>query len=291
MRKILYILMLLTQCFYVEKGFSAPSKKASVFIQAAKLSDVSDRLTYPGRVRSKIEAQVLVENEGLIQKIAKPVGSFVKKGEAVLVIQNTDPFYKFAKVSVVAPTQGYLSRLDVSLMSKIEKGAPLFMITDPEQLKVEIEIPAADLPSFKIGVAGKVQLKVHGDTQVESDGKIIGLSPLVDPKTGTATAQLEFVKAVSSNIRPGVVVQVVFDVNQRNSILVPSSAILYKESKPFVRVLEEGKIKKVPVQVRSDLGGSVELSGGLKEGSQIVTRSNRFLADGDEVEVETSKKE
>lgn len=279
------VIMLFAQCFLAASADAAAPKKASVFIQEAKLEPVADRLAYPGRVRSKIEALVTAENEGLVQKILKPVGSAVKRGDVVLVIQNTDPVYKYAPVKVFAPTTGFLSRLDVSLMSKIEKGAALFMITDPGQLQVEVEIPAADLPNFRIGLPAKIQLR-----GAEVTAKITGLSPLVDPKTGTATAQLEFGKGADA-VRPGMIVQAAFEVNQRNAVILPSSALLYKESKPFVRLLENGKVKKVDVEVRTDLGGSVELAKGIAKGSKVITRANKFLADGDEVEVETAKKE
>lgn len=285
MRVLASVIMLISQCFFAPVVFAAAPKKASVFIQEAKLEPVADRMVYPGRVRSKIEALVTAENEGLVQKILKPVGSAVKRGEVVLIIQNTDPVYKYAPVKVFAPTTGFLSRLDVSLMSKIEKGAALFMITDPGQLQVEVEIPAADLANFRIGIPAKIQLR-----GIEATAKITGLSPLVDPKTGTATAQLEFSKGGDS-VRPGMIVQAAFEVNQRNAVILPSSALLYKESKPFVRLLENGKVKKVDVEVRTDLGGTVELAKGIAKGNQVITRSNKFLADGDEVEVESSKKE
>lgn len=267
-------------------------KKPTVIVQDVKTQKMSDRLIYPGRVRSKIEAQVTAENEGQLKEILKPVGSFVRRGEAVLIIQNTDPVYKFAPVKVHAPASGLLSRLDVSLLSKVEKGAPLFLITDPGALKVEVEIPANELGYFKIGHSGKVESITGDGSKVETDAKVVGLSPLVDPKTGTATAQLEFgKKALSQSLRPGLIVQVQFSVNGRESVILPSSSLTYKEGKPYVRILDGIKAQRVPVEIRSELGGSVELKSGVVGGAKVITRANRFISDGEEVEVETAKTE
>ncbi|PWU15096.1 MAG: hypothetical protein C5B49_12330 [Bdellovibrio sp.] len=271
--------------------------KPKVLVQEISLQNVSDQMIFPGRVRSKIEALVNAENEGLVQRILKPVGSSVQRGESVLIIQNTDPVYKFAPVPVRAPTQGFLSRLDVSLMSKVEKGASLFLITDPRQLKIEIEIPAADLGSFAIGTVGKIK----GTTEAPQEVRIVGLSPLVDVKTGTASAQLEIspppthgVGAVKDRVfRAGMIVQVQFDLNPRQGIVLPSSAIVYRDRKPFVQILENGKVMKRPVVIRSELGGTIELvpnpKDEISQGQKVVIRANRYLADGDEVEIDSGK--
>jgi len=277
-------------------------KKPTVIVQDVKTQKMSDRLVYPGRVRSKIEALVTAENEGQLKEILKPVGSFVRRGEAVLIIQNTDPVYKFAPVKVHAPASGLLSRLDVSLLSKVEKGAPLFLITDPGALKIEVEIPANELGYFKIGHTGKVESVTGDGSKVETDAKVVGLSPLVDPKTGTATAQLEFgpkalgqssagLSVAGQSLRPGLIVQVQFNVNGRESVILPSSSLTYKEGKPHVRILDGVKAQRVPVEIRSELGGSVELKSGVTGGAKVITRSNRFISDGEEVEIETSKTE
>lgn len=269
----------------------AAVKTPTVLVEKVSTQELSDRLLYPGRVRSQLEALVTAESEGNIKEILKPVGSAVKKGETVLVIQNTDPVYKYAPVRVVAMASGLISQLNVSLMSKVEKGAPLFVITDPTELRIEVEVPAAELEHFKIGLEGKVGSVGPGGAAQESVAKIIGLSPLVDPKTGTATAFMDFKnKDFPKALRPGLIVQIQFEVNKRKSVLIPSSALTYKEGKPHVRVMSEGKAQRIPVEVHAELGGSIELSSGLPEGSQLIVRSSKFLADGETVEVEAEKK-
>ena len=257
------------------------SKKATVVAHEIKFEIVSDTFAYPGRVRSKIESTTFAESEGVILKVLKPLGSTVKSGEVVLIMQNKDPVYQFAPVSVKASVSGLISKMEGTLESKIEKGAPLFIITDPKQLVVEVEIPGGELKNFKLGTIGTLKDKNSAHL------KISGLSPMVDPKTGTATAKLEFTDK-NVEVRPGEICQIYFKVNERKSIVLPSNVIFYKEGKPFVRLIENLKVKRLPVNLINENGGSVEIDTKIAEGAKVVLRANRFLADGDEIELEKS---
>lgn len=285
---------LLSIGFTLACGFSglafAALPAASVFVQKVTKREMADRLVYPGRVRSVIEALVTAESEGHVKQILRPVGSSVKKGETVLIIQNTDPVYRFAPVHVKAPVSGLVSQIAPSLMSKVDRGNVLFMITDPNKLKVEVEIPAAEVEHFKMGLAAQVLAAPGSGSRAGINVKLVGLSPLVDPKTGTATGTLEFQNRVDNkSIRPGVILQVQFEVNKRTSVVIPSSSLTYKDGKPHVRIVQDGKSKRIPVEVMSELGGQVEIRSGLEEGTQLVTRANKFIADGEAVQVDKEK--
>src|SRR5690348_2524860 len=64
-------------------AFAAIPKKASVFLADAKPEPFADTLTYPGRVRSRVNAATTSEIEGQVVRIEKPLGSKISKGEVI----------------------------------------------------------------------------------------------------------------------------------------------------------------------------------------------------------------
>ncbi len=281
-----FVLLLCSAVSCMHPVYASIPKKASVMLLEAKSQPLADALTYPGRVRSRLNATTTSEIEGQVTEISRPLGSKVKNGDVILVIRNTDPIYRYAPIRIRSLSSGYLTSFDVALMSRVERGQKLFTITDPKNLLVEVEIPAHHLSALKRGMTGEFR---PDPMQPESVPVTIeGLSPLIDVKSGTATAELRPLKE-SGLLRQGILGQISLKTNQREAFLLPESAIIYRDEKPFVRVLANGKVQRKEIKLGSRMGDSYEVSGGLKAGEQIVTRSSRFISDGEEVEVQKSE--
>lgn len=270
----------------VDQAFN---KKAVVFTTTVQKTEFSDSVQYPARVRSRVNAWMSAENPGLVQQILKPAGSKVHRGDVVLILKNIDPVFKYAPVKILSPADGYVTNLDVDLLTRAEKGDKLFSITDPANLIVEAEIPASDLHYFKIGDHGVLRCPSGKD----SDVKIFALSPAVDLKTGTANALLSFInksEAPLANLNQGQLGQLAFRVNTRKSVVIPESALVLRSGGTFVRILNGKKAKLVPVTVSLDLGDKVEIQKGLSDGEQVITRWSRFIGDDEEVDVQAPEK-
>lgn len=273
--------------------FSAPiraavPKKASVLLLQAKSEEFSDNLQFPGRVRSRVNDIMTSEIEGKVIKIEKPLGSAIKKGDVILVLQNTDPVYRYAPIRLRSLSSGFLTSLDVTLMMKVERNQKLFTVTDPKNLLVEVEIPAHDLGSLSAGMRGEFR---PDPTQPESiPVEIEGLSPAVDLTSGTATAELRPLEK-TDRLRQGQLGQIRLKTNSRKTFVIPESAVIYRDDKSYVRVFEGGKAQRQPITLGRRIGGTYEITKGLKGGEQIITRTSRFVADGEEVEIQKEKSE
>ncbi len=261
-------------------------KKATVLVTRTKMEIFSDQVQYPARVRSKINAWVVSESIGEVRNILKPIGSPVKRGETVLIIQNTDPVYRYAPVKIVSPANGYVTSLEVDLLNRVERGQRLFSVTDPKDLIVETEIPSADLKYFQIGQTAKLK----DQSGQEYDLVLKALSPMVDIRSGTASAELKLQGKGIENLKQGQIGQITFDVHKRSSIILPASALIFREGTAYVRILDNMKVKKIPVKIAINLGDKVEIASGLKEGETVITRWSRFIADNEEVEVQQAEK-
>jgi multidrug efflux pump subunit AcrA (membrane-fusion protein) len=267
----------------------APPEKAKVIVEEVKRTEDTKRFVVPVRVEAKMRSALVAEVEGWVTKILKPLGSKVRAGEVVMYIENKDPTFTYAAVPIRAPVSGVISQMEPSLMSRVTKGDALFSVIDPKSLKLTADIAGSDLPMVKPGSRGSFKADLGDEKELKV--KVTGISPLVDPRTGTAPAELEFDAGGKDLPSIGSVGHALFEVSLGKVTLVPESAITYSDGKPVVRVVNgKGAVEKKPVQLGEQKEAFLVIKSGLKEGERLVLRSNRPLKDGDIVDAEAAGK-
>lgn len=275
-------MIFLTLFFAAQSALCADAPKAPVvLVSPAKKSELFDVLTYPARVIPRVNANVLSESDGVVAKIFAPLGTKVRRGQKLMVIRHTDPIYQYAPLTIVAPVAGVVSGVDISEGTLVSKGQKLASITDPSQVRVNVEIAAADLSAIHAGLTGELTISGRGEPVPVA---VRGVSPFVDPGTGTATCELE-----AKGLAPGLVGQAKFKVNRREGYSLPDHAIVHRGSDAFVRLVENGKAKYVKVAIGRKQRGMVEIATGLSDGAKIIERANGFVADGEQVQVQETK--
>lgn len=267
-------------------AFAKKKKTKSVFVKKVEMSEVFDTYTYPAKVVPKVNALVLSESQGVVKKLHRRIGQRVKAKQRVVTIKHTDPVFKYRPMTLRAPVAGVISRVLVNEGSLVGKGEKLLMITDPDKSKILIEITAKDLGYIKMNMDGHLTIKgIDKKIQV----KVLGISPFVDPATGTASAELE-VKDKSS-VPLGSLGKVSFKSNIHQGILLPESTLVYQGRKTYLRTInKENIVSKVEITTGPKRRDSVEILKGIKPGDIVVERSSGFLADGIKVEVKNLPK-
>jgi multidrug efflux pump subunit AcrA (membrane-fusion protein) len=264
------------------------TKPAVVVIQSLKYSEIYDSLSFPARVVPVVNTSVLSETDGVVTQVYAPLGKKVGKRDRILTVKHTDPVYQYAPVQVIAPVTGVISQLEVSPGSQVTKGQKLAVVTDPTRVRVTMEVPALDLGSLHEGMNG--EFKFSGKEEW-APVRVSGISPFVDPATGTALCELEVLSTKvgpAQLIPPGTLGQVSFKLNLRQGLSIPEYALNYKGTEPFVRIVNEGKAKTVMVKLGKKHRGRVEILDGLSENAKLIERTARYLSEGDDVIVETS---
>lgn len=283
-----------------QAGFAATAPdRARVLVQEMKPADDTRRLLVPAKVDARVASLVSAEVEGLVTAIRKPLGTRVKAGEVVLYVENKDPAFTYAKVAVRSPVNGVVSQMDTSLMSRVARGDHLFMVIDPKELRLTAEIPGVDLALVSPGSSGV--FKTNPDDKNGTRVRVSGVSPLVDSRTGTAAAELEFVTPKGASSKKGkeaapalpaigMVGTVLFETNRGKVMMMPESALGYLDGKPVVRVLESnGKVKRKPIELGEQKESLLVVLKGLEAGDKLIVRASRTVKDGEDVDIEPSK--
>jgi multidrug efflux pump subunit AcrA (membrane-fusion protein) len=271
-------------------SIAATEGPAVVFVDIVKPKRLFESLTYPARVVPKLNTTILAETDGIVSRIYAPLGQRVARKQRVLAITHTDPVYQYAPVLMLAPVAGVVSAIEVTEGSQVTRGQKLGSVTDPSQVRVVVEVPAQDLAFMSKGMPGSLKLSGRDEPIAL---RVRGVSPFVDPATGTASCELELVKPREAALAPGVLGKATFEANARDGISIPDHAVVYRGTDTFVRVIEKdgdkgGKAKQVAVKLGRKERGNVEILSGLTPGAQLVMRASKYVADGDAVKVESA---
>lgn len=258
----------------------------SVFGSAVKMNEIHDLVRYPVRIISRVDAVVLSETDGVVRRMFVPLGAKVKRGQYLLEITNTDPVFQYQPFRVVSPVSGVLGSIDVSLGSRVTRGQKIAFVTDPTQIRAQMELVSSHAGKLKAGTLGTFFL---GEPSAEQKAsvRIKGVSPFLDPALGTATAELEFTdKVPPSWIRLGAVGQAEFEINKHTGFRIKEEAVRYAGDQPYVRWVQDGKVARAEVEVGKKDSGFVEIEKGLTEGMVVIERSSATLKDGAAVTVQ-----
>lgn len=263
----------------------AAAKKKSVFIKEAKQQEIYDSFAYPAKVEPIVNALVLSESQGIVESIKTPLGQEVKAHQQLVKVRHTDPVFKYRPVTLKAPVSGVVSKVFVSEGSLVSKGQKVLQVTDPKKVKIKIEVAAKDLQFIKRDLEGTFTAK---GLKAPVKLRVAGVSPFVDPATGTATAELELSDELMT-LTPGILGKVVFKSNIHQGYVFMENAIYYQGKKTFVRLTEKDgevyKVKKLEVTLGPKRRGMVEVLGGLKDGMMVIERASGFLPEGEEVSI------
>ena len=280
------LLVLVSSCH--KKGAETETNAAAatapmVLTEILTAKPMYDVLLYPARVEASAQAAVLSETDGLITSVQTALGRTVKKGDVLFMIENPDPVYRYAPVSVTAPVNGVISLLDASIGNRVERTRKLAVISDIREIKVLIEATSADLSSLKVGQVGS--LKIADKTYPV---RVSAVSPVVDSATGTASVELK--TAHGERLTPGVMGRVEFKIHEHQGFQVSDNAIVFKGTDSFLRVVKDSKTSWKKITPGASVGGQTEIVSGIASGDQIIVRATTFIADGDKVQVQAAQK-
>ena len=276
MRVFILSLTLLTTSAFA----SSDKSVKEVFAKKAALTNIKDSVIYPAEVKSRVYSEVKSQIDGIVKEIYFTLGSKVKFGEKVLSLSNQDLTLNFTKNRMETPVTGVLSKMLVRKGSYVARGQTLFVITEPSEVFVSVEVPVKDLDKLQVNHKAKLNIST---LEKEVGVKLVGKGSVVNKTTGTVTCEFSLDK--KENILPGLLGRVELDFSSVKKMMIDESSLLYVGEKQLIRKIENNVVKKYPVKVGLKRQGQVEILEGLSIGDSYVSRSNGYLVDGDKVKV------
>lgn len=275
--------MLLSTLLATQTSWANKPREKQVVVATATNSELYDRYSYPAQVESVIHAVVLAESTGILSANNLQLGTKTKMGSELFSLKHIDPAYRGGSVNHYAPVNGLISEIYQSTGSTVAKGDKVLLITDPNQLKMKIEVSAAQVRDLSIGLSGELVVPYSNKSY-----KVIikGLSPILDAVTGTSSAELALIdQSEASDVLVGTLGKVNFKVRAHQGIQVPEHAVVYEGKKPQIRVVKDEVLTRRDITLGEKREGQIEILAGLSKDEMYVLRANTYIKDGEKVVV------
>ncbi|MBP6219129.1 MAG: HlyD family efflux transporter periplasmic adaptor subunit [Oligoflexales bacterium] len=195
-----------------KKIFSTQSFLFGLFIFSMTAMG-AEHLLYPGLVLPLETVEISSESDGFIGEIFVHIGQKIARDGKLFTIESADPLHKFMPFVTSSPRAGLVAKIDLKKGARISRGKPVITIIDPENIKIQIEIPAWELRLIQIGLSGEFLLPEGKSIPV----RVEAISPLANA-LGTVEGVLSPLKP-SPDLLPGRVGQAKFTIT---SLTLPS---------------------------------------------------------------------
>ncbi|MDB4970180.1 MAG: efflux transporter, family, subunit [Myxococcales bacterium] len=166
----------------------------------------------------------------------------------------------------------------VQSAANAQTGAlPVVTISQIDRLRVYVYVDQRDAAFVHVGDAAEVQ--VPDRPEAKRIGKVARLASELDPKTRMMLVEVDIDNA-QADIVAGSFVQVVLSIVAPRRVEIPAAAMVIRDHKQFVAVVNDGVVAFRPVQVTDDDGALVRLERGLKEGEHVALNLGDSVAEG-----------
>ena len=186
---------------------------------------------------------------------------------------------RLAQATIRAPVSGLVISRNVTRGQIVSAGSELFRIVRDGRLELDAQVPETDLALVRSGQSAAVSSDQVGETT----GTVRIVTPEVDPETRLGVARISL--ASGGGFRPGMFARAQIDVGANPAVTVPTAAVLYRENRPGVFILDNqgrARFRPVVIQTRAAEWTAVD---GVEAGARVIVQGAGFLGEGDRVRV------
>lgn len=179
-----------------------------------------------------------------------------------------------------APIDGIITQIEYKKGEQVLATKPAIKMLSESKLEIEVDISESDITKIKLN--DPVEITLDALTSEEKlYGKVYDIDPaetiIQDVIYYKVKIDFDIPEELKENIKPGMTANIIITTKDKPDVLIiPSRAIIEKNGDgKFVRILENKKIKEVPIKtgIYGD-DGMVEILSGLIEGQEIITSVN-----------------
>jgi RND family efflux transporter MFP subunit len=233
--------------------------------------------------QEEARSETLVRSQTGSRQVLEQRQSATRQAEARLVSARArlaEVETRMAQTRILAPTDGLVSRVSVRIGAVPGQGQELFRILRDNRLELEARVPELELAEVRPGQSATVR---HGSREIRAEVRLV--APVVASETRLGLVRVAL--PPDSGLRPGMFARAEIHGSSREAVMVPASAVVFREGAPQAFVLPEGAdrvaMRRLVTGVRQD--GLVEITEGLRPGERVVTAGAGFLVNGDLVRV------
>ena len=172
-----------------------------------------------------------------------------------------------------SPIEGTISKVNVKIGEVVTAGGEsIISLISASKFQIEVDIPEADIG--KIDLGNPVEITLDAFPEESRPGQIAEMEPAETVIEGVVYYRVTVIfDKIDKRVKSGMSADVNIETDKRESVLlVPYRAIVYREGKKIVRLLEGEEIKEVEVETGlKGSKGEIEIVSGLNVGDKVIT--------------------
>lgn len=184
------------------------------------------------------------------------------------------------RITMRAPHDGYVSKLDVRTGAQVTATQPLFELASLDPVWIVIDYPQSQASLLRVG--SQVTATTSSWPGTTFQGTVSELLPDLEATTRTLKARV-VLNNPQHQLKPGMYLNVELAEAQqgREVLTIPEEALIATGTSNRVLIADgEGHFRPVEVTAGRTQDGLVEVTSGLEEGQKVVT-SGQFLIDSE----------
>jgi len=207
----------------------------------------------------------------------------IKKSELVepidfeAKVKKGDIIARLSSKTIVAPFEGRIGTRGIS-SSILGTDSIILTLDDSEKIFCDLQIPEVFAAVLKKDLKVNAKFLAYKDKLYR--GIIVSKASRVDAQTRSILARAQ-INNEDLEILPGSLLDIELLYNEKESLSVADTAIIFEDEKKFVyKVLDSNRIKKTEVVTGIRREGNLEIVEGLNANDKVVREGLTRLADG-----------
>ncbi|GAB3773910.1 efflux RND transporter periplasmic adaptor subunit [Spirosoma horti] len=182
------------------------------------------------------------------------------------------------RTEIRAPFSGVIGLRNVSSGAVVSQSTLIARLQQISSLKLDFSIPEKYGPTVHTG--SKISFVVDGSNQ-QSQGIVYAIEPGVDEQTRNLRIRARVNNATAGNgqplFRPGTFARVTLTIQNEQSLVVPTQAVIPQTRTNQVIVVKNGKAMFKDVKTGLRTAGTIQILSGLQKGDTVATTGLLFL--------------
>ena len=207
----------------------------------------------------------------------------IKKSELVepidfeAKVKKGDIIARLSSKTIIAPFEGRIGTRGIS-SSILGTDSIILTLDDSEKIFCDLQIPEVFAAVLKKDLKVNAKFLAYKDKLYE--GIIVSKASRVDAQTRSILARAQ-INNEDLEILPGSLLDIELLYNEKESLSVADTAIIFEDKKKFVyKVLDSNRIEKTEVVTGIRREGNLEILEGLSANDKVVREGLSRLADG-----------
>lgn len=237
-----------------------------------------------GDVVSEVSVDIYPDIAGKLVESRIKVGSFVRKGEVIAVVDPSVPGVVYSSSPILSTITGTITAINADVGDKVSTASSIAVVGDLSKLSLITYIPERFINYLKTGLNAEVTFESFPG--IIFDARVIQLNPVVDTSSRSLEIKLEILNP-NSGIRAGMFASMKLITRESKDTVAVSTAAVstyYEDSIVFI-VNDDDTAERRVVTLGLTSDDLTEILSGLSEGEIVVTQGTSSITEGASVRV------